>query len=389
MEIQNYERTQLDVSRKELLKQAIDGLGLRCVVDKVDAYVAISALYDPAGSLVSEGAGKGFCCDIGATAEAIEHYCLQMEGGNETCLYPSKFISLQESVLKDGVIRNLSNFDGLLECVEFKAVYGDGKVIIPKILVSPEDDIQASPDCLFLERYSTNSGSAFGCTFEEAILHGVNEVLERHVLSLVMLDIVDESSLVKVNKLSSEFLDSVFLSVDLAFSEETRVYYVSDVFGGFFCLAVRDCQEEDFLLPQIGSGCSQSFTLALTRAVFELRQAEALYGYEERLVDEQAARIMSKSKRLEGLRSLYPRRIFSSDEMPSLIDVNSQQPARQLEEIIRRLNANGFEVYYRVVRKINSSSVVTQVYIPGMERLNLIRSGKWVAPQKALLKPFL
>ncbi|MCY1376851.1 hypothetical protein D9M69_643750 [compost metagenome] len=117
-----------------------------------------------------------------------------------------------------------------------------------------------------------------------------------------------------------------------------------------------------------------------------MKQVESLYAYEERLVDEQAIRIIERSKRLEGLRLIFPPSARSSNEMPPLVSVDEQQPERQLERVIESLKVHGYKVYYRVVREINEYSFVTQVYIPGLERFNLIRSGKWVAPQEALLK---
>lgn len=388
MDDQNYERTNLDVSREELLKGAADCLGFRCEVDLIDKHVAVSGLYDLDGNLVSEGAGKGPSCNLGAIAEAIEHYCLQNEKRSDFCTYSSEFLLSQASLRKDGIIRSLSGFDGYIPCVEFTEVYGEEQVAIPKILVSPEEEVPTSLCELFLNRYSTNSGSAFGCTLNEALLHGVNEVIERHVLSQVMLDSVGVSSGLTVIELSGGIVEEFFPSLDFELRDVARIYYVPNVFSSFFCLAIRDRQAGEFLLPQLGAGCSQSFSLALSRAIFELRQVESLYAYDERLVDEQAIRIIERSKRLEGLRLIFPPSARNSNEMPPLVSVDEQQPERQLERVIESLKVHGHKVYYRIVREINEYSFVTQVYIPGLERFNLIRSGKWVAPQKALLKSF-
>ncbi|WP_442969249.1 YcaO-like family protein [Pseudomonas sp. Q1-7] len=133
------------------------------------------------------------------------------------------------------------------------------------------------------------------------------------------------------------------------------------MFSSFFCLAIREGQQSECILPQIGAGCSQSILLALSRAVFELKQAESLYGYEERLVDEQAVRIIKRSKRLEGLRNLYPRSVCGSSEIPQFTVVDPRKPGRQLEKIVGSLKSRGYRAYYRVVRKINDHSFVAQV----------------------------
>lgn len=385
MEYQNYERTQSSVSRKELLQGAFDDMGLMCVVDRLGEHVAIAGLYEE-GILVSEGAGKGDNCEIGAMAESLEHYCLQNEFEGDGNNYSIEAVSGQRPLCRDGVIRSLSEFCGDIECVRFNGVSQGDEVVVPKALVSPWDYVPNSPCGFFLERYSTNSGSAFGCTLDEALLHGVNEVVERHVLSLFMLESVGGISGVKINEMPPGMMGELFVSLGLEVDEAIRVYYVSDFFESYFFLAIRAREECEFLLPQLGAGCSQSFALAFSRAVFELRQAEALYGYEERLVDEQAVRIIERSKRLEGLRQLRPESAQLVFEYPSLFGVNAQQPGLQFERIVRSLKLNGYEVYYRVVRKINELAYVVQVYVPGLERFNLIRSGKWVAPQEALLR---
>lgn len=388
MEYQDYERMQLYVSREILLKNAVENMGLKCIVDRLSEHVAIAALYAQ-GDLVSEGAGKGGYCELGAIAEALEHCCLQddlMAGGHECSIL---VVSSQEPLCRDGVIRNLSAFDGGVECVGFEGFFGGREVMVPKVLVSPGGKSLDKPCEIFLERYSTNSGSAFGCTLEEALLHGVNEVVERHVLSLLMLDSIGESVGLKIYEISPYVLKGISSSLGVELAGSVRVYFVSGVFDSFFCLAVRDRECCEFVIPQIGSGCSQYFELALSRAIFELNQAEALYGYEERLVDEQAVRIMEVSKRFEGLRLLRPRRAQMVYELPASFCVSAHNPKIQLERVCLGLKLNGYEVCFRVMRKINEFAYVVQVYVPGMERFNLIRSGKWVAPQESLLSSFV
>lgn len=94
---------------------------------------------------------------------------------------------------------------------------------------------------------------------------------------------------------------------------------------------------------------------------------------------------MSCSKRLNALRAL---RLSSSRVIgciPNLYGEFAHRPGKQVENALSNLQRAGFEGYYRVLNELRESVFVVQVYIPGMERFNLIRSGKWVAPHRALL----
>lgn len=387
MDIHNYERENLGASRILILKNCFKSLGLDSVIDKIDESIAIAALYAQ-GELIAEGAGKGKSCEIGALAEAFEHYCLQNEILNETPIEAAK-IAKQHALHSDGVIQSLSCFNEHVEVVKFKSLFGEDEIAIPQLLVSPRDALPEGICHKIIERYATNSGTALGCSFEEAILHGLNEVIERHILSLLMLDSIGEGCEVKTHEISKKNINCLLSCIDFKPHGSIRVYFVDDLLGSFFCLAVRDGEEDTFSLPQIGSGCSQSFLLAFSRAVFELVQAETLYGYEERCIDEQAIRIISRSKRLEGLRKMRPISSKVTDYLPEPNGKFPNRPREQVNSALNSLKRSEFAPYYRVLNEMASSVFVVQVYVPGMERFNLIRSGKWVAPHAALLhSPF-
>lgn len=388
MDSHNYEREVLDVSRKLLLRAAFESAGLESVVDQVCPKVAVAALYI-AGELVAEGAGKGNSCEVGALAEAFEHYSLRDDGSVDIVQVTASQIAEQIPVQRDGILKSLGRFDECIEGVKFQSLVGEECLIIPQMLVCPCDSPPTSACETFLERYSTNSGAALGCSLDEAILHGLNEVVERHILSLVMLNSIGSGGEIDIFEISQTRISELLDVVDVVLIGNIRVYFVDMLLGGFFCVAVRGEEKHEFSLPQIGSGFSQSFLLAFSRAVHELIQAETLYGYEERCVDEQAIRVISCSKRLGALRTLQISSSKVVDYTPELYGRFSHRPDKQVESALASLQLAGFNCYFRVLSKLGGSVVVVQVYIPGMERFNLIRSGKWVAPHSVLLKsPF-
>lgn len=384
MDSHNYEREVLGFSRVLLLKRALEAAGLESVVDRVSSGVAVAALYAK-GELVAEGAGKGKYCEVGALAEAIEHYSLHNEFLVNVVQATTSQIAEQGLLQFDGVLKNLGRFSEHIDVVQFKSLTDGRELMVPQLLVCPSDAPPKSPCHTFLERYSTNSGSALGCSLEEALLHGLNEVVERHILSLVMLESIGQRCGLSICEISQVRIDELLHEIDVELCESIRVYFVDKLLGGYFCVAVRGEENNEFCLPQIGSGFSQSFLLAFNRAVHELIQAETLYGYEERCVDEQALRVISCSKRLGALRTLQINSSKVVDCTPELHGEFPNRPDKQVERAVASLKCAGFDSCYRVLSKLGSSIFVVQVYIPGMERFNLIRSGKWVAPHGVLL----
>lgn len=276
MESHNYEREVLDASRVLLLTEVFEAAGLESIVDRIGAGVAVAALYSK-GELVAEGAGKGKCCEVGALAEAFEHYSLHNDVLSESLQVVTSEIADQSPLRIDGILKCLGRFNECVEGVLFKRLTGDGVLVVPKLLVCPCDAPPETACHTFLERYSSNSGAAFGCSLDEAVLHGLNEVIERHILSLVMLESIGQGCGLDVHEISHECIEELLCEVGVELCGYVRFYFVDELFGGFFCMAVRGEEKDGFPLPQIGSGFSQSFLLAFGRAVNELIQAETLY----------------------------------------------------------------------------------------------------------------
>lgn len=126
----------------------------------------------------------------GALAESLEHYFLNTATPTTTS--------------SDTLLSNIAPFDDWLlksiptncaiPCFEFESLNSYDVIQVPAILTAPSqknaDDISRTT-ASFLAKYATNSGMALGCTESEALLHGINEALERHILSLYYLSLCD------------------------------------------------------------------------------------------------------------------------------------------------------------------------------------------------------
>ncbi len=114
-------------------------------------------------------------------AESLEHYFVEK--------------STPSLIESDKILQSIAPFDDWLlksippNCripyVSLQALNSYDEIAIPAILMAPSsgniDEIEKTA-AGFLSKYSTNSGTALGCTENEALLHAINEAIERHPL---------------------------------------------------------------------------------------------------------------------------------------------------------------------------------------------------------------
>ncbi|WP_277423447.1 YcaO-like family protein, partial [Pseudomonas viridiflava] len=80
-----------------------------------------------------------------------------------------------------------------MNCVTLTDMQSGAPVLLPAVLQMPHIPLTGKAcmqaELSFLNKYSSNSGIAFGCSRPEALLHGLNEVVERHVLSKIFMSL--------------------------------------------------------------------------------------------------------------------------------------------------------------------------------------------------------
>ncbi len=110
-------------------------------------------------------------------------------------------------MLKDKAISLLAeNFkDSEVPCRQYQCLKTGANIYYPLFLTFPSylSQVDRSNDSLDsfapLYRYSTNSGTAIGGNFEEAMIHAINEIVERDATSIFLL----KNFLGSVNKIST------------------------------------------------------------------------------------------------------------------------------------------------------------------------------------------
>ncbi|MFF7065113.1 YcaO-like family protein [Pseudomonas sp. NPDC008258] len=355
------------------------GFSSKMKLSKNSGLVATCHLYDSTYREVSCGAGKGEHCELGALAESLEHYFVDK--------------ATPTPIESDTILQSIASFDDwLLKSIPpncqipsfaLQALDSYDEIKIPAILIAPSsrniDEVEKT-SAGYLAKYATNSGTAIGCTESEALLHAINESIERHALSMYYLSLCSLSPPPELYRPSDSFLEDTFGhdAKLLRHANKLEIYLTHDFYDVPFCIAISRSKKEGSL-SGIGSGSSINPSIAMYRAVTEQVQCEQLSGSKEKQEDLSTEEVLSHSARLSSL--LHPSPKY---------DVPKHHPARveltvlgQIKRTLINLAKNNKSVFYRTLYMHPNLATVVQVFIPGLERFHLIRSGIPVAPQSA------
>ncbi|WP_312936596.1 YcaO-like family protein [Pseudomonas sp.] len=377
-----FNERELDVRQaRHRLDHLLQVLALEAALERHGEHdlVATCQLYDAHYQEVSCGAGKGLHCMVGALAESIEHYFMERSA---PVVVSSDQVLASLAAHDDGLLKSLPK-DRQLPCFEFKGLHSDEQIFVPAVMVAPSvEQVRAieNTDVGYLAKYASNSGMALGCTRREALLHAMNEAIERHALSMYYLGLCGLAPLPRLYRPSPSFLEETFVDDRSLHASACQldIFLTHDFFDVPFCIAVSDEQQRRPLCT-IGSGCSLSPHTALYRAVTEQLQSEQLYSATEVHEDHTAKQLLNRSSRLAALVRPVP---------PCAVDAlhpahEKRDVAEQIEFISNALQRSTRPVFQRTLFEQDDLATVLQVYIPGLERFHLSRAGIPVSPQSA------
>ncbi|WP_285706804.1 YcaO-like family protein [Microtetraspora sp. NBRC 16547] len=345
------------------------------------------------------GTGKGRREEarVGALFEALEHYLT-----GPAVFDPATVELVEAAEITAGPLRDEASMVLLartpaerVACLRYRPLGGGPGTPVPLFLSAPwyvethagrlREQAGDACDYANLMRYSCNSGSAIGVTADEALLHALNETIERDALSLLLLRaflgaadfrpaVIDPATLPteleRVHAATEQLIGSPVYLLDI----------VSDV-GVPTTLA--------YAAPTLsrphrrGVGTSLSPAYAAWRALTELLQstlAETLPWSDATHRGELAG--------LAGYPELYACGRFdlidhlrSARTVPFISDGwVPEHPRRQLRELSALLTVHGYTPYWRTVATVTEEITAVHVIVPGLERFMLITDGNLVLP---------
>lgn len=377
----------------EIALREIRRLGFQLWVEELGSPphpVQVSRLVrDGADAAVGCGKGIGLQGVASAHFEALECYLTSARSNRRfaqgaAALMRAPDVAGQPGLRQDLVIQRWA--EEFPESVAACAVYNGARTAVwypiflsdPRYHLEPLAGDSVGPYRSLL-RYTSSLGTAAGVNVQEAVLHGLCELIEHDGLSHALLrwfvagmpqvDLVDAESLPR--RLELLYLDAVatvgapVLLLDVTTDVDVPVY-----------LAVKD---DDAGLGLFGAGASPSGEYAAERALSELIQGDALADPD---AAEAAIRRLRAWPALEACVRLPVRRLAEAVRHVSLRgnvgEVGTVESS--LRSVTGLLQACGIEFYACELAPPDSEIAVVTTIAPGLERFSLVHLGMPVIP---------
>ncbi|OOC55757.1 MULTISPECIES: YcaO-like family protein [Nocardiopsis] len=402
--------------------RALGWSSLYKVLDDREPTAVQCGLWDADGAEVpyglGAGKGPGAPARVGAQFEALEH---AFTGPTVLESLPLRLVDAADLArgpfAADRAVRDVAAQDGArVACVRHAALDGGPPVDVPVFLWAPWYPLPAgeaaevrravgdTADYGTAMSYSVNSGCAIGATRDEALLHALNEWVERDAFSLFLLGCVYDGGPMPARVPREALPDLPRAHLDRA----------RDLVGGPVVLldlttdlgvpvVMAYAPERSGRSPdhRYGLGASLSGELAVERAVTEFVQGELL----ARVVAEQSAstertgpfaQLVADHDVATGVGSRFaghPRLLACAmldfadrlgEAAPAALPPETVPPgtgvALQRAAVVERLSGAGHRVAAHPLRTLEHGTTVVQVQCPGLERFHLVTKGLLALP---------
>ncbi|KTD46535.1 hypothetical protein Lqui_2460 [Legionella quinlivanii] len=233
---------------------------------------------------------------------------------------------------------------------------------------------------------SNDIGLAIGATRDEAIIHGINQWVERDAYSLFLLKTVLHHNPVPARVIRKNSLPpsiaQIIAAIEQHYDENILVVDISSD-NAIPAFVVSFTRQTMLLQPQ-GFGASLSKEAALKQALYESVQYKERFNENARVYREHNARFFEHSplllKAMIGdLQVLVDNNIsveINWDEIPSYCLPNKL--SQQIQLMAERLEACQANIYVADLYQSSTGVSVTYTLIPELENFSLIRDAKCV-----------
>ncbi|PKH80180.1 hypothetical protein CXF97_14680 [Pseudomonas sp. Choline-02u-1] len=346
-------------------------------------------LIDHKGVPAARGAGKGYAVQagIGALYESLEHYWTDRLSATDVHHVPVDYFS--DRLFDNDPVRMLVKQPNRRIACRRYSCPPCGHFYYPLALTSPhslEVFAQDAADSRALRRYSSNSGTAIGASYNEALLHAINECIERDAVSLFLLDhfyYQNHPPLCRVTRPGEgDALGQLWTDAERELGAEVVLVDISTEFVARTFLAFSAAPGTHIRV--FGSGCSLCPSHAAWRALTELVQLHHAAAGEE------FARSLRNAKRhLTPFPRLLRCLLFNPDVLlhrcahhaVTLPEAGAQAPlASQIEQLSESLRQHGHDFGISIVHQTNLGTSLINVVIPALERFFIVSSGNVVVP---------
>lgn len=350
---------------------------------------------------VSSGLGKGFGLQAmaSAIAEAIEHYYFDKEDNN-TFLKQINFKTenwFQEGSPNFYEITGKENLS--FSCNEFFSLKDESSIFYPAFLLNPKFISKNNNETSLikkhsLERYSCNSGTASGLNENEAILHGLLELIERDAIGVFLLEsIINSKNNYLVRIINKETLPNRLKEKLVSCEKESNgKFTIIDITTELNIPSILVKMELNNGAVFFASGSSLSLEYSIERALVEAVQckhSQENFNFPIPIntctIDIDFLPKYARCQMDKGI-LLYNKKelICSYDKLLSKYGKKELKPLKtQIDYIVNLLWDNNIESYYREIYTNSQSGIsICQVVAPKLERFFLVSCGMFILPSK-------
>jgi ribosomal protein S12 methylthiotransferase accessory factor len=352
------------------------------------------AIRDADGCMIAGGYGKGHAdvSEVGALYEAIEHHHASLENVDvETDCVP---VSEIDQDPRFAALPCRSEFrtqkDRRVGCAAYRDFRTGARVRVPLFLAFPNyvasgrlkgDDF----DYARTERFGSNSGTAIGATFEEAAIHGLNEIVERDSWSLFLLSHFFETGqigrLIAPQSLPEHLSSLVALAGERAKRSILLIDVTSDLGIPTFAATVDDILPNEHVHPY-GFGTSTYPEYAAYRAITELVQSIDLKEQFEniRRADKISLHVLRDYAKLKACAYFKVKRERLYSAAWQYAQVRQRSLTALLSQTLSQLAAHEIDLSFNIHREVPGVFCVVSCMSIALERFFLVTSGQLMSP---------
>lgn len=378
-------------------------LGIKINYENIGEFLQTeyAELVDLQGRKLTSGVGKGGGLTSKARAlfESLEHYLTEykIDYSKQKLFLLEKIPNIKyfnnEKIIQ--LLYSDSDREKLILCKKYTNIKNDSKEFwYPTFITNPF--YADNPKCFDqeidyskLKRYSSNSGTAIGCSLNEAIIHASNEVIERDALSLFLLKYYyyrnnDTVKIINRETLSldvQEFLSNAEKEID------QKIILVNLTTELKIPVILAILEHNKFGIPIYGSGSSLYREYAVKRAISELIQSyHMIQAYPNA-----SKEIMHNINCLNGFPNHYVCAEFNTNTLLNAFEIEQvdfktlsnytlDNLDGYLDYLVQILNNHDFDIYYSICQKFSNGVHLVNVIIPNTERFFNILFGQIVFP---------
>jgi ribosomal protein S12 methylthiotransferase accessory factor len=335
------------------------------------------------------GYGKGRVAGarVGALYEALEHHLTQQHGFAPAKLQLRTCAEVAQSALSSEAYAGIlaEQPDSLIACRLYHQLGGTDTLAVPLFLSNVEwVEDRAAPlraqlgdttDYRPLARYSSNSGSAIGGSLTEALVHAINEAIERDAFSLFLARTFLAATpappaFLALDTLPAE-LRELHRRVQTRMGRQVWLVDITTDLGVPTTLAYAPGPRGHYVR---GCGTSLSRHYSIERALTELLECHLT---DDRLGDRLAGiQLLGAYPALQACAAFDLHAPTASTSRVPYIDTPAPpSPDQHLQTLLETLANRGFTAYLSQVYASANEITAVHVHVPGLEHFHLIADG--------------